>query len=61
MNMLVPYFAIGQTLKVSNAATMINGMLRLVLAKLSVSGLTNFIGLTNNAKEGMNLLQRYGP
>lgn len=37
---------------------MINGMVRLMLAKLSVGGITNWIGLTSNADDGMNLLQR---
>tara|TARA_R110002003_G_scaffold141_32_gene13126 strand:- start:7708 stop:9126 length:1419 start_codon:yes stop_codon:yes gene_type:complete len=47
-----------QTLRVGNAATMINGMVRLVLAKLSVTAMTNWIGLTNNSNDGMNLLQQ---
>jgi hypothetical protein len=37
---------------------MINGMVRLVLAKLSVTAMTNWIGLTNNSNDGMNLLQQ---
>lgn len=37
---------------------MINGMVRLVLAKLSVTAMTNWIGLTNNTNDGMNLLQQ---
>ena len=41
-----------------NAATMMSGMLRLLLAKLSVTSLTNWVGLTANADDGMNLLQR---
>lgn len=55
---LIPYTIIGQTLRVGNAATMINAMVRLVLAKISVTGLTNWIGLTNSMNDGMNLLQR---
>ncbi|OAA66827.1 px domain containing protein [Niveomyces insectorum RCEF 264] len=55
---LVPYTLIRQTLRVSNAATMINGMMKLLLAKLSVGGLTNWMGLTTAANDGMNLLQR---
>ncbi|KAF4120377.1 hypothetical protein GMORB2_3178 [Geosmithia morbida] len=55
---LLPYKMIKQTLRVGNAATMINGMLRLLLAKLSVGGITNWVGLTTNADDGMNLLQR---
>lgn len=55
---LIPYMVIKQTLRVGNAATMINGMVRLVLAKLSVTAMTNWIGLTNNSNDGMNLLQQ---
>jgi hypothetical protein len=47
-----------QTLRVGNAATMISGMMRLLLAKLSVTSITNWVGLTQNADDGMNLLQR---
>ena len=47
-----------QTLRIGNAATMISGMMRLLLAKLSVTSLTNWVGLTQNADDGMNLLQR---
>lgn len=59
VNKLVPYLAMRQALKVGNAATMINTMVKLVLAKLSVTSLTNWIGLSNSANEGMNLLQQY--
>ncbi|KAL1889755.1 hypothetical protein Sste5346_008743 [Sporothrix stenoceras] len=55
---LIPYSLVRQTLRMSNAATMINGMMKLLLAKLSVGGLTNWIGLTSTADDGMNLLQR---
>jgi hypothetical protein len=55
---LIPYKMVKQTLRIGNAATMINGMIRLLLAKMSVGGLTNWIGLTTNADDGMNLLQR---
>lgn len=55
---LLPYKLIKQTLRVGNAATMISGMVRLLLTKLSVGGLTNWFGLTQNADDGMNLLQR---
>ncbi|ERT03418.1 hypothetical protein HMPREF1624_01733 [Sporothrix schenckii ATCC 58251] len=58
VQLLVPYSLVRQTLRVSNAATMINGMMKLLLAKLSVGGLTNWIGLTSTADDGMNLLQR---
>lgn len=55
---LIPYMMMRQTLRVGNAATMINGMVRLVLAKLSVTGVTNWLGLTNNPNDGMNLMQQ---
>ncbi|KAF1979230.1 hypothetical protein BU23DRAFT_563447 [Bimuria novae-zelandiae CBS 107.79] len=55
---LIPYMMVRQTLRVGNAATMINGMVRLVLAKLSVTGVTNWLGLTNNPNDGMNLMQQ---
>ncbi len=59
VNKLVPYMAIKQTLRVGNAATMINGMVKLILTKLSVTAFTNWIGLSNNADDGMNLMQQY--
>jgi hypothetical protein len=55
---LIPYMMVRQTLRVGNAATMINAMVRLVLAKLSVTGVTNWLGLTNNPNDGMNLMQQ---
>lgn len=58
MHSLIPYKLIKQTLRVGNAATMMSGMLRLLLAKLSVTSLTNWFGLTQSADDGMNLLQR---
>ncbi|KAM3557989.1 hypothetical protein ARSEF4850_004816 [Beauveria asiatica] len=54
---LVPYKMIKQTLRIGNAATMMSGMIRLLLAKLSVTGLTNWLGITQNNDDGMNLLQ----
>ncbi|KAF1939224.1 hypothetical protein EJ02DRAFT_457174 [Clathrospora elynae] len=58
LHRLIPYMVVKQTLRVGNAATMINGMVKLVLAKLSVTAMTNWIGLTNNSNDGMNLLQQ---
>lgn len=55
---LVPYKMVKQTLRISNVATMINGMTRLMLAKVSIGGITNYFGLTTNADDGMNLFQR---
>lgn len=55
---LVPYTLMRQTLRVGNAATMINGMVKLVLTKISVTAVTNWIGLTNNTNDGMNLMQQ---
>ncbi|KAI0430363.1 hypothetical protein F5Y09DRAFT_307937 [Xylaria sp. FL1042] len=55
---LVPYSVIGQTLRVGNAASMINAMSRLFLSKVSMRAISNWIGLTSNAADGMNLMQR---
>ena len=49
---------IKQTLRMGSTSGMINGMMRLLLAKLSVTSVTNWIGLTANADDGMNVLQR---
>lgn len=48
-----------QTLRVGNAATMLHGMMRLLLTKMGVGALSNWVGLTQNADDCMNLLQRY--
>lgn len=56
---LVPYTVVGQTLRVGNAGTMINAMVRLFLAKVSVGAISNWLGFTQNAADGMNLFQRY--
>lgn len=55
---LLPYVVIRQTLKIGNVATMINAMMKVILAKASVGTVTNWIGLTSGADEGMNLLQQ---
>lgn len=55
---LIPYTIIRQTLKVGNVATMLSGIMRIVLAKASVATVTNWIGLSSGADEGMNLLQQ---
>lgn len=55
---LVPYTLARQTLRVGNVATMINGMMKLMLAKVSVGSITNWIGMSTGADEGMNLLQQ---
>ncbi|KAK6193381.1 hypothetical protein LQW54_012507 [Pestalotiopsis sp. IQ-011] len=55
---LIPYSLVCQTLRVGNAATMISGLVRIFLAKVSIGGLTNWIGLTQNAADGQNLMQR---
>ncbi|KAF2234410.1 hypothetical protein EV356DRAFT_466999 [Viridothelium virens] len=54
---LVPYTIMRSTLRVGNVATMISGMMKLLLAKMSVGSLTNWIGWSAGADEGMNLLQ----
>lgn len=55
---LLPYSMVCQTLRVGNAATMISGLVRIFLAKVSIGGLTNWIGLTQNAADGQNLMLR---
>ena len=55
---LIPYVVVRQTLKIGNVATMINAMLRVALAKVSVGSVTNWIGWSSGADEGMNLLQQ---
>ncbi|KUI70150.1 hypothetical protein VM1G_06514 [Cytospora mali] len=55
---LVPYSMVRQTLRIGNAATMLSGMMRLFLAKMSVGAVTNFLGWTKDADDGMNLMQR---
>lgn len=55
---LVPYAMMRQTLRVGNAATMINGMLKLLLTKMTVNSVTSFFGLTNYSDAGMNMLQQ---
>lgn len=56
---LLPYAMMRQTLKIGNVATMISAMMRVILAKVSVASVTNWIGLSSGADEGMNLLQQY--
>jgi Domain of unknown function in PX-proteins (DUF3818) len=56
-NKLIPYMMIKQTLKVGNVATMISAMMRIVLAKMSVTSVTNWFGITANQDDGQNLLQ----
>ncbi|KAK0671936.1 PX-associated-domain-containing protein [Cercophora samala] len=55
---LLPYSMVKQTLRIGNAATMINGMMRLLLAKVGVGAISNWVGLTQDADDGMNLLQK---
>ena len=56
-NKLVPYMMIKQTLKIGNIATMIQAMMKIVLAKMSVTSVTNWIGITASQDNGLNLLQ----
>ena len=55
---LLPYILVRQTLKIGNVATMLSSLLRIALAKLSVASMTNWIGLSSGANEGMNLMQQ---
>lgn len=57
---LIPFSSVRAVLRVGNAATMINGIVKLFLAKMSIGAMMNMIGLSaGDADEGMNLLQRY--
>lgn len=56
-NKLVPYMLLKQTLKIGNVASMINAIVKIGLAKMSVASVTNWMGLTRNQDEGMNLMQ----
>lgn len=57
-NKLIPYMALRQTLKIGNIATMISALMKLLLAKMSITSVTNWIGLTASEDDGMNLLQQ---
>lgn len=56
---LVPFSVVRQTLRIGNAATMLNGMIRVFLAKMGMGAMTNWFGFTKDADDGLNLLQRY--
>ena len=55
---LAPYFMIRQTLKVGNAASMLNAMVKLILAKMNMSTVTSWFG-GQPSDSGMNLMQQY--
>ena len=57
-NKLIPWMLVKQTMKIGNVASMINAMVRIGLAKMSVTSVTNWIGLTKNQDDGLNLLQQ---
>ncbi len=54
---LSPYFLVRQTLRVANAALMLNGMVKLILAKMNMSTVTTWFG-GQASDSGMNLLQQ---
>ncbi|KIX03968.1 uncharacterized protein Z518_07521 [Rhinocladiella mackenziei CBS 650.93] len=56
-NKLVPYMVLKQTLRIGNVASMINAMVKVGLAKVSVASVTNWMGWTQSHDEGMNLVQ----
>lgn len=56
---LIPYAMIRQILRLGNAATMLNSLLKLLLAKFGLATISNWAGFTQGADEGMNLLQRW--
>jgi hypothetical protein len=55
---LIPWMILKQSLRLGNAASMINAVTRLFLTKLSLTSFTNWVGLSNNPDDGMNLLQQ---
>lgn len=57
-NKLIPWTVVRQTMKIGNVASMINAMVRIGLAKMSVTSVTNWIGLTKNQDDGLNLVQQ---
>lgn len=54
---LAPYFMIRQTLKLGNAASMLNGMVKLILTKMNMSTVTSWFG-GQPSDSGMNLMQQ---
>lgn len=56
---MIPYSAIRQVLRIGNVASMLSGLTRLLLTKMGMGSISNWIGLTRNADDGMNLLQWY--
>lgn len=56
---MIPWAIVKQTLKIGNAASMTNAMMKVLLAKVSVGSFTNNLGFTSGKDEGMNLNQRY--
>lgn len=55
---LAPYFLVRQILKVGNAAAVLNGMVKLTLAKMNMSTVTSWFG-GQQSDSGMNLMQQY--
>ena len=55
---LIPYVVVRQTLKIGNVASMMSAMMKVMLAKVSVASVTNWMGWSQGADEGMNLLQQ---
>lgn len=55
---LIPFTMMRSTLRIGNAATMINGMVKMLLTKMSINSVTSWFGLTNYSDAGMNMLQQ---
>jgi hypothetical protein len=55
---LIPWTLLRQSLRIGNAASMINAVTRLFLTKISLTSFTNWVGLTANEDDGLNLLQQ---
>ncbi|KAL8366945.1 hypothetical protein RB595_009138 [Gaeumannomyces hyphopodioides] len=58
LHKLLPYSMIRQTLRLANAATVVSGLVKLLLGKLSMGSVSNWLGVTTDADDGLTLLQR---
>lgn len=55
---LCPYTLMRQTLRIGNVASMLNAVMKIGLAKMSLGSVTNWLGVSSGADEGMNLMQQ---
>jgi hypothetical protein len=55
---LMPWTMLRQSLRIGNAASMINAVTKLFLTKLSITSFTNWMGWSNSTDDGNNLMQQ---